>query len=207
MSRFPNVQFMLSVAAPPQFPPDQGAEVAFAGRSNAGKSSAINAITERKALARISKTPGRTQLLNYFELKPGERIVDLPGYGYAAVHASGRAKWAPLIEALATRDCLHGLILIVDSRRGIRDEDVELIEWARPERRTVHVLLAKCDKLNRTEQTRLLRESKSILGEAATAQLFSAHDGTGVEAAQKAMVAALRPQAQAVGPRAVDPLA
>ena len=202
MSRFPNVQFMLSVAAPPQFPPDQGAEVAFAGRSNAGKSSAINAITERKALARISKTPGRTQLLNYFELKPGERIVDLPGYGYAAVHAGARRKWGPLIDALRARDSLHGLFLIVDSRRGMREEDVELVEWAQPERRAVHVLLAKCDKLNRTEQTALLRESKAILGAAGTVQLFSAHEGKGVDEAQKALIAALRPQAQRSVPQA-----
>jgi GTP-binding protein len=83
VSRFPKADFLLSVAAPAQFPPDQGAEVAFAGRSNAGKSSAINAITERKALARTSKTPGQTRLLNYFELGTGRRIVDLPGYGYA----------------------------------------------------------------------------------------------------------------------------
>jgi GTP-binding protein len=200
MSRFPNVQFMLSVAAPPQFPPDRGAEVAFAGRSNAGKSSAINAITERKALARISKTPGRTQLLNYFELKPNERIVDLPGYGYAAVHAGARQKWGPLIDALRGRDSLHGLFLIVDSRRGMRDEDVELVEWAQPERRAVHVLLAKCDKLNRTEQTALLRESKAILGAAGTVQLFSAHAGTGVDEAQKALVAVLRPQAPKAAP-------
>ena len=202
MSRFPNVQFMLSVAAPPQFPPDQGAEVAFAGRSNAGKSSAINAITERKALARISKTPGRTQLLNYFELKPGERIVDLPGYGYAAVHAGARRKWGPLIDALRGRDSLHGLFLIVDSRRGMREEDVELVEWAQPERRAVHVLLAKCDKLNRTEQMALLRESQAILGAAGTVQLFSAHDGKGVDEAQKALIAALRPQAAKAAPTA-----
>jgi GTP-binding protein len=201
MSRFPQVQFMLSVAAPPQFPPDQGAEVAFAGRSNAGKSSAINAITERKALARISKTPGRTQLLNYFELKPGERIVDLPGYGYAAVHAGARRKWGPLIDALRGRDSLHGLFLIVDSRRGMREEDVELVEWAQPERRAVHVLLAKCDKLNRTEQTALLRESKAILGAAGTVQLFSAHEGKGVDEAQKALIAALRPQAPRIAPQ------
>jgi GTP-binding protein len=185
---------MLSVAAPPQFPPDQGAEVAFAGRSNAGKSSAINAITERKALARTSKTPGRTQLLNYFDIGSGERIVDLPGYGYADVPAVERRKWAPLIDALRARESLRGLLLIVDSRRGIRDEDVALVEWAEPERRTVHVLLAKCDKLNRTEQTKLLRESRAILGEAASAQLFSAHAGIGVREAQDAMLAALRPR-------------
>lgn len=188
---------MLSVAAPPQFPPDQGAEVAFAGRSNAGKSSAINAITGRKALARTSKTPGRTQLLNYFAIGPGEvgaaeRIVDLPGYGYADVPASERHKWVPLIDALRERESLRGLFLVVDARRGLRDEDVALVEWAAPERRSVHVLLAKCDKLNRTEQARLMRESRAILGDAASAQLFSAHEGVGVVAAQDALVAALR---------------
>jgi GTP-binding protein len=191
MSRFPQVQFMLSVAAPPQFPPDNGAEVAFAGRSNAGKSSAINAITERKALARTSKTPGRTQLLNYFELQPGRRIVDLPGYGYADVRADERRKWAPLIDALRARDSLRGLFLIVDSRRGMREEDVALVEWAQPERRVVHVLLAKCDKLNRAEQSQVLREAKEIVGAAGTVQLFSAHDGSGVKAAQDALLRAL----------------
>ena len=194
LSRFPQVSFMLSVAVPPQFPPDQGAEVAFAGRSNAGKSSAINAITERKALARTSKTPGRTQLLNYFDIGSGYRIVDLPGYGYADVPASERRKWAPLIDALRARESLRALFLIVDSRRGIRDEDVALVEWAEPERRTVHVLLAKCDKLNRTEQMKLLRESQAILGNAATAQLFSAHEGRGVREAQDAVLLALNPQ-------------
>ena len=191
MSRWPRVEFMLSVAAPPQFPPDTGAEVAFAGRSNAGKSSAINALCERKALARTSKTPGQTRLLNYFQLEPGERIVDLPGYGFAEVRADERRKWAPLIDALRTRESLRGLFLIVDSRRGLRDEDLALVEWAQPERRAVHVLLAKCDKLNRTEQSKLLRDSREILGEAATAQLFSAHDGQGVREAQNTLLAAL----------------
>ena len=120
MSRFPHVEFLLSVAAPVQFPPDAGAEVAIAGRSNAGKSSAINAIAERKALARTSKTPGQTRLLNYFELEESHRIVDLPGYGYAAVRPDERRKWVPLIDALRARTSLKGLCLIVDSRRGLR---------------------------------------------------------------------------------------
>jgi GTP-binding protein len=193
MSRFPQIQFLLSVAAPAQFPPDAGAEVAFAGRSNAGKSSAINAITERKALARTSKTPGLTRLLNYFELQANQRIVDLPGYGFAEVRNDERRKWAPLIDRLRERDSFRGLFLVVDSRRGLREEDIALIEWADPARRGVHVLLAKADKLNRTEQTALLRETRAAIGEAGTAQLFSAHAGSGVTEAQRALLQMLNP--------------
>lgn len=184
MSRFPKAEFLLSVAAPVQFPADSGAEVAFAGRSNAGKSSAINAISERKALARTSKTPGQTRLLNYFQLEPDHRIVDLPGYGYAAVHLAERRKWAPLIDALRKRDSLRGLCLIVDSRRGVREEDLALIEWADPERRGIHVLLAKADKLTQRERAACLRAASERLGESATVQIFSAHSGLGVKAAQ-----------------------
>jgi GTP-binding protein len=185
LSRFPNAEFQLSVAAPVQFPPDLGAEVAFAGRSNAGKSSAINAISERKALARTSKTPGQTRLLNYFELEPDHRIVDLPGYGYAAVHREERRKWVPLIDALRARESLRGLCLIVDSRRGLRDEDLALIEWIDPVRRGVHVLLAKADKLTQRERAACLRDATEKLGELATVQIFSAHSGLGVKAAQE----------------------
>lgn len=187
VSRFPTVEFLLSVAAPAQFPADSGAEVAFAGRSNAGKSSAINALAERKALARTSKTPGQTRLLNYFELEPGHRIVDLPGYGYAEAPPAERRKWVPLINALRERESLRGLMLIVDARRGLRDEDLALIEWADPARRGVHVLLAKADKLNQAERAALLRESRAMLGDAATAQVFSAHSGLGVKEAQGAL--------------------
>ena len=149
MSVFPQVEFLLSVAAVGQFPPDSGAEVAFAGRSNAGKSSAINAILERKGLARTSKTPGRTRLLNYFALgrspegDAGQRIVDLPGYGYAAVRPDERRSWLPLVAALRERQSLVGLVLIVDARRGFRSEDEELLTWADPARRSIHVLLSR----------------------------------------------------------------
>jgi len=187
VSRFPTVEFLLSVAAPAQFPADSGAEVAFAGRSNAGKSSAINALAERKALARTSKTPGQTRLLNYFELEPGHRIVDLPGYGYAEAPPAEKRKWVPLINALRERESLRGLMLIVDARRGVRDEDLALIEWADPARRGVHVLLAKADKLNQAERAKLLRESRAMLGDTATAQVFSAHSGLGVKEAQGAL--------------------
>lgn len=187
VSRFPKVEFLLSVAAPAQFPADTGAEVAFAGRSNAGKSSAINALAERKALARTSKTPGQTRLLNYFELEPGHRIVDLPGYGYAEAPPAEKRKWVPLINALRERESLRGLMLIVDARRGLRDEDLGLIDWADPARRGVHVLLAKADKLNQAERAKLLRESRALLGDAATVQVFSAHSGLGVKEAQGAL--------------------
>lgn len=187
VSRFPKVEFLLSVAAPAQFPADEGAEVAFAGRSNAGKSSAINALAERKALARTSKTPGQTRLLNYFELEPRHRIVDLPGYGYAEAPPAERRKWVPLINALRERESLRGLMLIVDARRGLRDEDLALIEWADPARRGVHVLLAKADKLNQAERAALLRESRATLGDTATVQVFSAHSGLGVKEAQGAL--------------------
>jgi GTP-binding protein len=189
VSRFPKAEFLLSAAAPAQFPSDPGVEVAFAGRSNAGKSSAINAIAERKALARTSKTPGQTRLLNYFELEAGHRIVDLPGYGYAAVHAGERRKWAPLIGALRERECLKGLLLVVDSRRGLREEDFGLIEWADPARRGVHVLLAKADKLNQAERAAALRAAREALGEFATVQVFSAHSGLGVREAQERLTA------------------
>jgi GTP-binding protein len=185
VSRFPQASFVLSVAAKAQFPADMGAEVAFAGRSNAGKSSAINAITERKALARTSKTPGQTRLLNYFELEPGHRIVDLPGYGYASVRPEERRQWLPLLDALRERDTLRGLMLIVDGRRGLREEDFALIDWAQTARRGVHVLLSKVDKLNQAERRAGLRSANAALGGLATVQLFSAHAAIGVREAQQ----------------------
>ena len=191
MSRFSQASFLISAAAPAQFPPDVGAEVAFVGRSNAGKSSAINAITHRHGLARTSKTPGRTQLLNFFELAPGARLVDLPGYGYADVPAAQRRTWPPLIEALRTRASLRGLFVIVDARRGLKDADEDLLGWAAPTQR-VHVLLAKADKLNRAEAAAALRAGKAALAGRASVQLFSAHKGTGVKEAEDMLEAWLR---------------
>jgi GTP-binding protein len=192
MSRFPQAQFLLSVAAVPQFPADRGAEVAFAGRSNAGKSSAINALTGRHGLARTSKLPGRTRLLNYFELAPNQRIVDLPGYGYAEVSAAERKIWVPLIDALRERESLAGLMLIIDARRGVRDEDVELVAWADPTRRPVHVLLTKVDKLNQQEKSAALRAARAALSTDTGVQLLSSHSGEGVDAAQKVLAAMLK---------------
>jgi GTP-binding protein len=191
MSRFQQARFLVSAAAPVQFPPDFGAEVAFAGRSNAGKSSAINAITQRHGLARTSKTPGRTRLLNFFELAPGRRIVDLPGYGYASGPEAERRGWQPLIEALHARTSLKGLFLIVDVRRGVMPGDEGLLAWAAPSQQ-VHVLLSKADKLKRGEAARALREAGGQLGGRATVQLFSATDGTGLREAQDTLLAWLK---------------
>jgi GTP-binding protein len=191
MSRFSDVRFLISAAAPAQFPADVGAEVAFAGRSNAGKSSAINAITQRQGLARTSKEPGRTRLLNFFELMPSKRLVDLPGYGYANVSAAERSGWLPMIDALRTRASLRGLFVIVDARRGFTTGDEGLLEWAQPQLR-VHVLLSKADKLNRSEAAAVLRSAAAELAARATAQLFSATKGTGVSEAQDTLAAWLK---------------
>jgi GTP-binding protein len=186
MSRFPQARFLISAASPGQFPADRGAEVAFVGRSNAGKSSAINAITQRQGLARTSKTPGRTRLLNFFELGPMQRIVDLPGYGYASVPEAERRAWRPLIEALRGRESLRGLFVIVDARRGIAEGDEALLEWALPEHR-VHVLLSKADKLTRNEAHQALKAASTALDGRATVQLFSAVSKAGVDDAQKTL--------------------
>jgi GTP-binding protein len=185
VSTYPNAALLLSAANPSHFPEDSGAEAAFAGRSNAGKSSAINAMIGRRSLARTAKTPGRTRLLNFFELAPGRRIVDLPGYGYAEASAAERASWGPMIEALATRESLRGLFLIVDSRRGILEGDEALIAWAQAVNCPVHVLLSKSDKLKRAELAKALAAAKSALGGRATLQPFSAVDGTGLEDARR----------------------
>ena len=184
MSRFPEVSFMISAAAAAQFPADHGVEVAFAGRSNSGKSSAINAITARHGLARTSKTPGRTRLLNFFALGADRRIVDLPGYGFAAGPRAERAGWAPLIDALRFRQSLKGLFLVVDCRRGLSDGDLELIDWAEPSLRRIHVLLSKADKLTRTEGIKVERAAVGVLAGRATVQLFSALRHIGIDAAQ-----------------------
>ncbi len=183
MAAFPNAEFLVSAADPGQFPADWGAEVAFAGRSNAGKSSAINAILGRQGLARTSKAPGRTRLINFFGLSPHERIVDLPGYGYASAPESERREWPRLIEALRAREALKGLFVIVDARRGIGEGDEALLGWALPRQR-VHVLLSKADKLSRSECRQAFATATKTLAGRATVQLFSAHARTGLDEAQ-----------------------
>jgi GTP-binding protein len=184
LSLYPHARLLLSAAAASQFPTDQGIEVAIAGRSNAGKSTAINTLTGRKALARTSKQPGRTRLLNFFELSPGARLVDLPGYGYAQGARAERELWGELIEALRPRRSLCGVILLVDARRGLLPVDEQLLDWAQGRSRALHVLLSKVDQLPRAAARECLQHTQQRLGTGASVQLFSAHDGTGVEEAR-----------------------
>jgi GTP-binding protein len=189
--QFPNVRFLLSVAGIEQFPEDVGREVAFAGRSNSGKSSAINTILVRNGLARTSKTPGRTRLLNFFEVEPGQRIIDLPGYGYAEAPPPERAQWIKLIETLPGRESIAGLFLIIDIRRGVSESDEQLVAWAESAGWQLHVVLTKSDKLNQRDRAAALKDAESRLPEGMTAQIFSAHDKIGVDTAQKRLVAML----------------
>jgi GTP-binding protein len=150
MSAYPIAEFLTSANKPSQFVPDQGAEVAFAGRSNAGKSSAINAILGRRGLARTSKTPGRTQLVNFFSVGEGVRVTDLPGYGYARVPDEVRAHWGKLMDSyFRQRQSLSGLFIVMDARRPLTDFDQGMLGWAAQAGCPVHILLTKADKLSR----------------------------------------------------------
>lgn len=183
------IHFLKSVAETSQLPPDLGAEVAFAGRSNAGKSTAINAITGVSRLARSSKTPGRTQLLNFFELDPQRRLVDLPGYGYADVSLAVKLRWQKLLEEyLIERQSLEGLILLMDLRHPLKEYDWQMIQWAVSEELPIHILLTKADKLKRgAAQNILLKVRKELSGyeHYITVQLFSATKAIGIEEARQ----------------------
>ena len=182
MSQFPDARFITSANAAGQFLPDTGTEVAVAGRSNAGKSSAINVIVNRRQFARTSKSPGRTQLVNFFELRDGLRLVDLPGYGFARVPESVRQHWGNLLQAyFEQRESLAGLILVVDVRRQLGDFDRQMLSFADSVGVPVHVLLTKADKLKRGKAATALLEVKKELGDTATVQLFSALKKQGVE--------------------------
>src|SRR6202167_2621567 len=189
MSTYPNVKFLTSAAEASQLAPDSGKEIAFAGRSNSGKSTAINAITQRTGLARVSRTPGRTQLINFFELAPERRLVDLPGYGFAKVPERVRLHWLQLMEHyFNVRESLIGLVLIVDSRRGLGAQDAAMLEWVLARDRFAHVLLTKSDKLNRRDSQRVLKDTAAACADTSvTAQLFSAHAKQGFEHAREVM--------------------
>ncbi|HKE93141.1 MAG TPA: ribosome biogenesis GTP-binding protein YihA/YsxC [Povalibacter sp.] len=192
MAQFPAAHFLISAWQPRQFPADEGREVAFVGRSNAGKSSALNAITGRRDLARTSKTPGRTQLLNFFALDGGQRLVDLPGYGYAKVPAEMQRHWQQLMSSyVESRESLAGLVIVTDARRGLTDFDRQMLGWVHSRSVPAHLLLSKADKLSRSEASRTLKEVQGESGGAATAQLFSAVTRDGVEQARAWVLATL----------------
>lgn len=179
-------RFLTSAAESRGFPADTGAELAVVGRSNSGKSSAINRIVGQGKLARVSKTPGRTQLINFFELGEGRRLVDLPGYGFARVPEAQRQDWRRLAgEYFESRRSLKGLLMTVDIRRGLLDLDEAMLDWAAGLGLPVLILLTKADKLSRSAGATALKALRRDLGDGVTAELFSALDDTGVDSARK----------------------
>jgi len=181
-----NPEFLKSAQKPTQFPADSGREVAFSGRSNSGKSSAINAITARRGLARTSKTPGRTQLINFFEIDETLRLVDLPGYGYAKVAAAVRQEWRDLLEAyFRERTSLVGLFITVDVRRGLNDLDQVMLAWSRDANVAAAVLLTKADKLKKGQAATAVLEVRKELAGRATVQPFSATKRQGEDEARQ----------------------
>ena len=189
MSTLRNIEFVTTVADIRALPPAHGAEIAFAGRSNAGKSSAINALAQRKRMAFVSKTPGRTQHINFFSEGPDRYLVDLPGYGYAAVPAAARAHWHALVGGyLQTRASLRGVILIMDVRHPLTELDGQLLEWLKPTGAPVHILLSKSDKLGIQEAGATLRDVNAALARDyanCSAQLFSSTHKVGIVEAAK----------------------
>lgn len=189
MSIFRNARFEISIAKTSGLPPPVGAEVAFAGRSNAGKSSAINTLAGHTRLAYVSKTPGRTQLINFFRLNCGAALVDLPGYGYAKVPEDVRKQWQGLLERYLTkRENLIGLVLIMDSRHPLTPLDRQMIDWYAPSGRPIHILLTKADKLSKNQAAAalaLVRRELAALGGQVSVQLFSSLKKTGVEEVER----------------------
>ncbi|VAW70538.1 GTP-binding protein EngB [hydrothermal vent metagenome] len=190
-SYFRRASFSISASQPSQFPEGEVLEVAFAGRSNAGKSSALNTLCDQKALARISKTPGRTQLINFFALDEQRNLVDLPGYGYAKVPEKVRRQWQQLMEDyLGGRAQLRGLVVIMDIRHPLKDYDVQMLEWCDHMRISVHVLLTKADKLKRgaaSQQLLMVNRQITERGFDVSVQMFSSLKKTGLEDLQRVL--------------------
>ncbi len=181
-------EFLLSVNKWADLPADSITEVAFAGRSNAGKSSAINAITDIKTLCRTSKTPGRTQMINYFTVSEGKHLVDLPGYGYAKVPVKIKQHWQNLLERyLVERPMLKGVVMIMDVRRPLTEYDVLMLQWCQRAEMPTHILLTKADKFKRDAAQNILLKVRRTLKEeypSTTVQLFSALKKTGLDEAR-----------------------
>jgi len=183
---FNQATFLTSAAKLPDCPPDVGAEVAFCGRSNAGKSTAINKLTNQNKLARTSKTPGRTQLINFFMLQDDLRLVDLPGFGYARVPTAVKEDWHQHLDTyLRQRQSLKGLILLMDIRHPLTGFDETMINWSQAANIPLHILLTKADKLKKGPQQNTLLRIKKSLAEPATLQVFSATKNIGIDILQK----------------------
>ena len=201
MPLFQNAEFFISAHQLRDLPPATGIEIAFAGRSNAGKSSAINTLANHNRLAYVSKQPGRTQLINFFSLGGDRYLVDLPGYGYAKVPEAMRKHWQLVLAAyLSQRFSLHGLVLVMDSRHPLTPLDRQMLDWFGPTGKPIHVLLTKSDKLSRSEAMKTLNAVRKELQEAwgnCTVQLFSSLKKQGVEEAEKIIGAWLNPPAEA----------
>jgi len=176
-----SAKFICSAVTPGQYPPDDLPEVAFAGRSNVGKSSLINKILNRKKLVRTSKTPGRTQLLNFFEINELWRFVDLPGYGYAKVPAEVQKRWRPMVESyLTTRVNLRGMVWLLDIRREVSKEDLQLWDWLQAKQVEVIIVVTKADKLSKNKRNKQAASIARSLGREAQELIqFSATSGEG----------------------------
>ncbi|MDC0601711.1 ribosome biogenesis GTP-binding protein YihA/YsxC [Aliiglaciecola sp.] len=191
MSHYSHAKFMTSAPDIRHLQQDDGAEVAFAGRSNAGKSSALNRLTRQKSLARTSKTPGRTQLINVFEIEEGQRLVDLPGYGYAKVPLEMKLKWQKALgEYLQVRKSLKGLVVLMDIRHPFKDLDQQLIHWAVERNLPVLALLTKADKLKagkRKAQLLMAREASLAFCGDVTVHTFSSLNGLGLDNVERVL--------------------
>lgn len=186
---FQRANFTQSASKLSECPNDAGREIAFAGRSNAGKSSAINKLTGQKKLARTGKTPGRTQLINFFDLTEEQRLVDLPGYGYAKVSQSKKLQWQKhLLHYLEERRSLSALILVMDVRHPLQSFDTMMLDWAKRYEMPCHILLTKSDKLSKNEAKKAFFTVEKITKELTycSAQLFSSHNGSGLDHARLA---------------------
>lgn len=185
---FRQARFLLSCARLEQLPAPDLPDIAFAGRSNAGKSSALNRITDQQSLARVSKTPGRTQLLNFF-VTSRAYLVDLPGYGYAKVPEAIRRDWGQMVGGyMSSRDSLAGLVIVMDVRHPLTDFDRQMLDWAQAAGRRVHLLLTKADKLSRGAASNTLLAVRREVGDLASAQLFSSLRGVGVDEARQTLL-------------------
>ena len=182
---FENIGFEKSISELNQSPKDVGSEVAFVGRSNAGKSTAINSITNRNSLAKTSKTPGRTQLINFFKVNENKRFVDLPGYGFAKASKEKQKSWNRLVtDYIKYRQSLKGVVLIIDIRRGFGEMDLMFLDFYLPLNKRLHILLTKADKLSKQKQSLILNEAREIYGSIATIQIFSGTKKIGISEAQ-----------------------